>query len=416
MFNQLFNLPRALERHMTAPLVEERLRYLSHFAGQGAARCTLRRMAQAQLFIIEQLGLTGDGKIGPKQIEAAADQWAALKPPQRKTKDFRTARIRFVGIATRWLRFIGRLDLPEIQPSPYTHLVKEFADYMDREKGLSANTIRTQCFHVEKFLSSCWVRDDFLDTLTVRHLDQALVRNDGQQRLARVSVRSKHSALRAFFRYAGMRGWCNQGLAEAIIMPSIFTGEPLPLGPSWQEIQRLLAGTEGDRPTDIRDRAILMLLTVYGLRSSELLSLRLEDLDWEREMIRITRFKGRRTQLYPLSHTVGEAILRYLEGGRPRTHYREVFLSVRAPLEPLSKPGLWSIVSRRLRSLGVAARHLGPHSLRHACATRLLSQGLSLKEIGDHLGHRRPDTTRLYAKVDLTGLREVADFSIGGLQ
>jgi site-specific recombinase XerD len=181
-------------------------------------------------------------------------------------------------------------------------------------------------------------------------------------------------------------------------------------------VQRLLSGTEGNRPTDIRDRAIVMLLAVYGLRSTELRCLKLEDLDWEGEMICVTRFKARRKQLYPLSHTVGESILRYLKEVRPRAFYREIFLSMRAPLQPLSKAGLWSIVSRRLRSLDVTIKHRGPHSLRHACATHLLSQGLSLKEIGDHLGHRNPDATRLYAKVDLTGLREVADFHIGGLQ
>jgi integrase len=130
----------------------------------------------------------------------------------------------------------------------------------------------------------------------------------------------------------------------------------------------------------ILGRAIFLLLAVYGVRSAELQCLKLEDLDWEREMICVTRFKARRKQLYPLSHTVGESILRYLKEVRPRASYREIFLSMRAPLKPLSKAGLWSIVSRRLRSLGVTIKHRGPHSLRHACATRLLSQGLSLKE------------------------------------
>jgi len=132
-------------------------------------------------------------------------------------------------------------------------------------------------------------------------------------------------------------------------------------------------------------------------------------------VILVTRFKARRKQLYPLSHTVGDAILRYLKEVRPGAPYREIFISRRAPLQPLSGPGIWNIVSSRLRSLDVTVSHFGPHSLRHACATRLLSQGLSLKEVGDHLGHRSPDATRWYAKVDLTGLREVADFNIGGL-
>src|SRR6266516_6376328 len=89
-----------------------------------------------------------------------------------------------------------------------------------------------------------------------------------------VTIRTRLSALRAFFRYAETRGWCSRGLADAIILPRIFQGETLPLGPSWQEVKRLLSGTEGNRPTDIRDRAILML-AVYGLRSAELLSLKL---------------------------------------------------------------------------------------------------------------------------------------------
>jgi integrase/recombinase XerD len=415
MFNQLFNRPRDLNRHTTAPLAEERLRYLSHCAEQGTRKSSLRRIAQAQLMIIEQLGLTADVKVTSKQIEAAADRWAALKPPQRKTKDFRKARLRFIGAATRWLRFLGRLDAPALPPSPYAHLVKEFANYMEREKGLSSNTIRIECFYVEKFLTFVWARHDTLGQLTVNGLDQALTQNDIQKSQARVTIRTRLSALRAFFRYAEARGWCTRGLTDTIILPRIFKSETLPQGPSWQEVQRLLSGTEGNRPTDIRDRAIVMLLAVYGLRSAELLCLKLEDLDWEREMICVTRFKARRKQLYPLSHTVGESILRYLKEARPRASFREIFVSMKAPLKPLSKAGLWSIVSRRLRSLGVTIKHRGPHSLRHACATRLLSQGLSLKEIGDHLGHRSPDATRVYAKVDLSGLREVANFHIGGL-
>src|SRR5258708_30264109 len=113
MFNQLFNRPTALKRHLTAPLVTERIRYISHNAKQGASTATLRRLAQAQLLIIEHLGLTADSKVSLKQIETAADQWASLAPRQRKTKDFREARSRFISFATRWLRFLGRLDAPK---------------------------------------------------------------------------------------------------------------------------------------------------------------------------------------------------------------------------------------------------------------------------------------------------------------
>ena len=114
-------------------------------------------------------------------------------------------------------------------------------------------------------------------------------------------------------------------------------------------------------------------------------------------------------------YTVGEALLRYLTEVRPRVGRREVFLTVNAPVQPLSSGVLYDLVSDRLRALGVSLPHYGPHAWRHACATRLLAEGLSLKDIGDQLGHRKADTTRIYAKVDLPALRQVANFDLGGL-
>jgi integrase len=172
--------------------------------------------------------------------------------------------------------------------------------------------------------------------------------------------------------------------------------------------------TEGDRPVDIRDRAILMLLAIYGLRAGEVNRLRLEDLDWERELLTVMSSKTRRKRTYPLTRSVGDAVLRYLKEVRPRTSHRELFLTLLAPIRPL-RHALWPIVANRLRSLNVSLPHYGPHALRHACAGRLLTEGLSLKEIGDHLGHSDPEATRIYAKVDLVGLRQVADFELGGL-
>jgi site-specific recombinase XerD len=180
-------------------------------------------------------------------------------------------------------------------------------------------------------------------------------------------------------------------------------------------VKQLLAASEGDHPADIRDRAILMLLAVYGLRAGEVIRLRLEDFDWEREMLLLVRPKQRHAQPYPLSLPVGSAILRYVREVRPRSAYREVFLTLRAPFRPLGDGSLWPVVGRRLRTLGLSLQHHGPHALRHACATHLLERGLSLKEIGDHLGHRHPDTTRIYTKVDIAALRQVATLDLGGV-
>jgi integrase len=156
-----------------------------------------------------------------------------------------------------------------------------------------------------------------------------------------------------------------------------------------------------------------MLLIVYGFRSGEVRNLQLGDLDWTGELIRLRRSKQRpRIQFFPLSRTVGDAILRYIKEVRPRTARREVFLALNAPVRPLGGGALAQAVASRLRSLVVSLRHYGPHSLRHACATHLLDQGHCMKEIGDYLGHSRPESTFVYAKVNLTALRAVADFNL----
>ena len=138
-------------------------------------------------------------------------------------------------------------------------------------------------------------------------------------------------------------------------------------------------------------------------------------MNWEREIIAVLRSKPRRAQEYPLVHSVGEAILPYLQQLPPRCARREIFLTLKAPFRPLSPGALYHVVSSRLCALAIQSPHRGPHSLRHACAGNLVAERFSLKEVGDHLGHRSVYATRTYAKVDLAGLREVANFDLGGL-
>jgi site-specific recombinase XerD len=418
VFEQLFKRPSALARHRAGPAAEERLRYLAHLAAQGLTRPSLQTAAQHLLLIAAYLRLASrpGEAIGLAEIEQQAAVWAnrPIQPKNRGTGKGRAAE-RFLWHATQWLGFLGRLQPPPAKPRPHAEQITAFADYLGRERGLSPLTIAPACTAVEKFLDDLSDSGVCLSDLTITTIEEILLARISRDAYARQTVQKLASTLRTFFRYAHGRGWCKGGLAEAIQAPRVFPQESLPSGPSWQDVRRLLVSSEGDWPTDIRDRAILMLLAVYGLRAGEVLHLRLEDFDWKRELLRVTRSKARRSQIYPLTRSVGDAIIRYLKEVRPRCALREVFLTRRAPIRPLGSSSLWPIVGVRLRDLGLAKGRHGPHALRHACATHLLEQGLSLKEIGDHLGHQHPDTTRIYAKVDLSGLRAVADFDIGGL-
>jgi site-specific recombinase XerD len=310
---------------------------------------------------------------------------------------------------------MGRLELPPKVPLPYAKQIAEFVDYMREEKGLSPHTITSRHATVQDFLTGLERRHHSLKDVSAREVDRWLTGKVHGGTYARMTVQTRASTLRSFLFYAQQKGWCRKGLADTVKSARCYTGESLPLGPSWREVRQLLSSLKGDHSSAIRDRAIILLLAVYGLRAGEVAGLRLEDFDWERELLRVGRPKQRKAQEYPLVRSVGDAVIHYLRKVRPASQHCEVFLTCRAPYRPLHSGTLWPVVALRLRGLGVELPHYGPHCLRHACATRLLHQGLSLKEISDHLGHTNPETTRIYAKVDLAKLREVGQINLRGL-
>jgi site-specific recombinase XerD len=287
---------------------------------------------------------------------------------------------------------------------------------MRDERVLAPATVELRCTQVRSFLGDLWKRRITLQNLSIRDLDQIVASRFNENRWSRRTIKMHLEVLRGFLKYGQEQGLCSSGLAAQIIAPRIYKGENLPAGPDWETVKHLCASTETNEPGDIRDRAILLLLAVYGLRASEVERLTLDDLDWEKERIRVRRSKSSgRTDVYPLTQDLALAILRYLKEVRPQVHFREIFVKLIAPLRPLTAQAIGKMVSRRLKPMGIRIKYHGAHALRHACACRLLAEGLSMKEIGDHLGHRSVFATAIYAKVDLNGLREVANLSLEGL-
>ena len=417
MFERLFNRPVTLARQRAGPLLEERLRYLAHLAAQGVARHGLQVRAYYLLVVAQSLRLAERPSelISRGEIERQAHLWAQQPIPRRVIGSESQRAVTFRRHATQWLQFSGRLQsLPET-PHRYAEVITAFANFLSDEKGLAPTTIRACCSQVREFLDRLGsTASDSLGTITVTQVDEALAEHVAAGGYARTTVQEIVGKLRAFFRYAETRQWCRPGLVAALKAPRVFTQATLPVSPTWHEVQQVLALTTGEQPVDIRDHALLLLLTVYGFRAGEVVRLRLNDLDWEQELLTVRRSKSGRSQIYPLSRVVGAALIRYLRAARPPAPRREVFVTRHPPFRPMDRGTLYLIVARRLRTVNPALAHYGPHALRHACATHLLEQGLSLKEIGDHLGHGHPDTTRIYAKVDLARLRQVADFDLGG--
>jgi integrase/recombinase XerD len=412
MFDQLFGKLSAVVHHRAAPYAAERERFLQHCAQQGYSRNFLKTVAATLLVAAHELHSHGGLRASPDDIEAAADRVQQLRADLHRSGNERSYRKIFVRVTTQWLIFAAHLDVPAVRPRHFSGLLDDFAQWMTEERGLSPHTIQNRRWHVERFLA--WLDEHHcrLADLQLRDLD-AFFEALHAKGFSRVTIKIYANGVRAFLRHAEWRAWCPTGLADQLSGPRIYRHHELPLGPSWDDVRKLIESTASDDPADIRDRAIIMLLAVYGLRAGEVAHLRLEDIDWEQHRLTVPRSKQRRTQVYPLAPSVGQAISHYLKEVRPQSSLRQMFLKVLAPVGPMTSGGLYQLVAKRLKRLGVESRRYGPHALRHACAGHLLAQGLSLKEIGDHLGHRSPDSTRVYAKVDLHGLREVAAFDLG---
>jgi len=413
MFDKLFKRPSTIARHLKAPLASERASFLSHCAEDGAASETLVRIARELVVVVQELDLTSGGLVTPAAVDAAAEHWAKQQKRRQRAQTLRWSRLLFRQTATAWLSYLGRLCIPEPTPQPFASLIEAFIDDLQHERGLSAATVANYQWHVQRFFADFSARQRPFAEVRVEDVDAFLARQGAHW--CRVSIASSAKALRALFRYAERQGWCRPAIASAIESPRLFRDETLPSGPAWEDIRQLIPPADTQQPRDIRDRAILLLFAVYALRSGEVARLRLDDIDWTHACITVVRAKQHCSQFYPLTREVGSAIVRYLQEVRPCCGFREVFLTLRAPIRPLSTGGLYHVTCSRLHHLGVQTPHWGPHALRHACACHLLAEGLSLDAIGDHLGHRSLSSTRHYAKVDLAGLREVARFDMGGL-
>jgi integrase/recombinase XerD len=185
-----------------------------------------------------------------------------------------------------------RLRVPQSLPPVYHPLIQEFDDYLRVQKGHFVEGRRSRCRRVEDFLRWFFRDHTSLSQLTIGDLDEAIARKGREGGYTRKSIQSYAYDLRTFIRYAEGRGWCSRGLAAGIVVPRVYWGERLRRGPSWSDVQRLLATTEGERPLDVRDRALLLLLAVYGLRSVEVRTLKLDDVDWERNLLFVPRTKG----------------------------------------------------------------------------------------------------------------------------
>ncbi len=395
-----------IERYDAAPLRSERTKYLESLILRGTSRIRTRIVSNIILNALRFLRLDVPRTITPEEVVRAGESWTL-----ERNKGVRNHGTQiFVSTTRQFLRFHGLLDERQV---PLPCFEKEYQDYianMTEVQGLATTTIELYRIRTREFLEWFSGRKQTLSLLTVNDVDDYL-----EEKKATVSQRTIGAycnILRNFFHHAEECGWCDPLIGRAVRAPSVPKTEEAPIGPCWDDVETLLTSSDTKRVCDLRANVIFVLCAVYGLRSSEVSRLRLDDFDWKNSTFCVTRSKNGRIQHFPIQDELGDAIVSYIQHARPSCSCRHLLVTLSPIYRKVAPPVLSQIVAKRMRALGIYSKRAGSHALRHSCATQLLRTGSSLQEIADFLGHRGIGSVGIYAKYDTESLRNVADFSL----
>lgn len=384
-------------------------RYVDGYADRLLAHGYCRKAARSQLRCVAEFGRwLKRRKFTAEDVDSAAiDGFLSVyhRRRRRATQGDRATLRRLHGLLID--RGIVRCDERRMPMNAVSRVEHDFDHYLTEERGLSSSTRDIYHEFVHRFLEEQvgqgLLRLDRLSAAEVTGFVQRHATDFGS-----AHVRLLPTALRSFLRYLLFRGVITQDLSGCVPAVANWSCAPLPKSLAPGEVAKVLKCCTRDTPVGRRDYAILLLLARLGLRGGEVAGLALEDIDWESGRLRL-RSKCKRFDELPLPADVGEAIADYLAHGRPPSTSRRVFLRARAPYVGFcSTCAICDVVDRALTGAGVASARRGGHLFRHSLATAMLQGGASLTEIGQLLRHRNPDTTQIYAKVDVAALRRLA--------
>ncbi len=388
---------------LSLPLEGPLAAYIGPFAKwaseQGYAFCSLRRQFSRWL-----------GQKGVR-LHAVSSEHAVqyLRYRARRIQIHKgdTAALRYLIQFLRGAGVTPAEKMAEPPSNPVEQCAREFERYLRQERLLAEATIINYMPHIRGFLNH-----RFGDgTVKLPRWCAGDVVGFVQRQAPRLHPkRSKlmTTALRSFLQYTRYSGEVTADLAAAVPVVPNWSRTTLPRGITTEQVRQLLASVNRGTAVGRRDYAILLLLARLGLRSSEVALLDLDDIDWNVGQLSVRGKRGQRTEL-PLLPEVGKAIAAYLRRGRPESENRRLFLRAKAPLRGFQgASGVGSVVRHSLKRAKVNAPTYGAHQFRHGLATEMLRQGASLGEIGELLRHRHPQTTTIYAKVDIDALRTLA--------
>jgi site-specific recombinase XerD len=298
---------------------------------------------------------------------------------------------------------------PPSAATAHDHWLQRYEDYLAHVLGAAVTTQKNYLPIARRLLEACCQDGDVqwdiipAQAITAFICQEATTRTGGGRAVL-------IAAVRGFLRFLVFCGELRPGVEAAVPKLRQWTHASLPPCLTAAQVAQVLATCPGSAPYHLRDQAILLLLARLGLRAHEVVTLRLDDIDWRQGHLRLLPGKTHHERLLPLSHEVGEAVARYLRQGRPTSTSRRVFLTCRAPFRPFAgASAITQIAQRAMRRASLPdAPLVGAHIFRHSAASQMVNRGASFKDVADVLGHHSLQTTGIYAKLDLEALAAVA--------
>lgn len=411
MLEVYFVKPSTVDRFHSSWIGAELEAYVAWLVGQGySTRCVWRRLPIAFAFgeFARHAGASALRDL-PGHVEAFVAQRVAAHQARTGStrpmaKEIRGPIEQMLSVVVPGFELTGRPRYSQ----PFADVVPGFFDYLVDERGLRPGSVRGYRHHLDRF--QAYLRRigvGSLNDLSPTILSSYMVER-ASTGLARSTVRDTAGVLRVFLRYAHREGVVDADLSAAIGWPQVYRLSTIPWSISWDEVNRVLAGVDRRTVAGRRDWAILLLLVTYGLRGREVAALTLDDIDWRRERLAVPERKAGHSTAFPLSTVVGDALLDYIQHGRPTTDDRHLFFRAVAPRTPIGPAAVSSLARQYLLKAGVSVPRPGSHTLRHSAVQRLVDANVDLKTIGDFVGHRSARSTEVYAKVAVEALRQVA--------
>jgi integrase/recombinase XerD len=386
--------PHFGDRYDQSPAADWLRSFAAWLKTMGYNETTQKGHVMALRLVLErQPRLPPDARFGAVELDPMFH--SQIRPTQ--FRHVRWAFEQFLRSKKQWI------DRP--RESRHDRLLDSYREHLQSLLGLARSTVSAKISFARRFLESTCPIDDGPSRIGIADVERYIVRRSRQ--IGRGGLKNELATVRSFLKFCASKDICRSHLAEVDFSVK-FVGDKPPRAIPWKHVRRLLGSIDRSTPMGCRDHAALHLMARYGLRTGEVTSITVDDLDLKAGRLRVRQAKVKSILVLPIRKETRQLLSHYLRTARPKCGLPELFVSVQAPTVPFSRNAIAQAFRRHAERSGLPLRNSSPYGLRHAFASQLLERGVGMPAIGQLLGHRTIESTSQYLRIHTSALRDVA--------